>query len=314
MYITKSSKTTNQFINELQKIFGNTLIYTKINYINSKTKVEIICPQHGSMLMIPNNLLGGHGCKRCASIKSALNRDSYKKLDIKEFIKRSKEIYGFDRFNYSKCIISDGRKSKAIVICKIHGEFITDVNSHLSGKASCPNCSKNKKKNLIQIIEEFNRIHHNFYDYSKFVLVNTKTKGIIVCPKHGEFYQSPEVHKRGCGCPICSNESFISKKECKWLDEIIKLPKSKEYRQKEIFINGQRFVVDGFNPITNTVYEFYGDYWHGNPKKFNSLYFNKHLNANMGYLYNKTIERESTLNRNGFKVVSIWELDYNHLV
>ena len=74
--------------------------------------------------------------------------------------------------------------------------------------------------------------------------------------------------------------------------------------------NKKRYNVDAYNPETNTIYEFYGDYWHGNPKKFESDDVNKRNYKTFGTLYNNTIEREKELINFGFKVISIWEEDF----
>lgn len=48
------------------------------------------------------------------------------------------------------------------------------------------------------------KVHGDRYDYSKVVYKNTKTKVRIICPDHGEFWQTPEKHMSGQGCPGCS--------------------------------------------------------------------------------------------------------------
>ena len=45
------------------------------------------------------------------------------------------------------------------------------------------------------------------YDYGKVIYLNNKTPVCIVCPKHGEFLQTPNDHIDGCGCPICGKEN-----------------------------------------------------------------------------------------------------------
>ena len=61
----------------------------------------------------------------------------------------------------------------------------------------------NKKE---KFIEKSNKKHDNKYDYSKVEYVNSKTKVCIVCPEHGEFWQTPAAHVRGNGCPECANK------------------------------------------------------------------------------------------------------------
>ena len=52
-------------------------------------------------------------------------------------------------------------------------------------------------------IERAKKIHNDKYDYSKVEYVNNSTKVCIICPEHGEFWQTPDSQLRGRGCPIC---------------------------------------------------------------------------------------------------------------
>ena len=46
-------------------------------------------------------------------------------------------------------------------------------------------------------------VHNNKYDYSEVEYVNNQTKVCIICPKHSEFWQTPNNHLKGKGCPSC---------------------------------------------------------------------------------------------------------------
>lgn len=60
-----------EFINKAQKIHDTKKYdYSKVNYINNRTKVEIICPIHGSFFITPDNFLQGKGCQKCGNIIS----------------------------------------------------------------------------------------------------------------------------------------------------------------------------------------------------------------------------------------------------
>ena len=53
-------------------------------------------------------------------------------------------------------------------------------------------------------IEKARKIHGNKYDYSKAEYLNAETKICIICPKHGEFWQTLDTHlKKKRGCPQC---------------------------------------------------------------------------------------------------------------
>lgn len=93
--------------------------------------------------------------------------------------------------------------------------------------------------------------------------------------------------------------------ENKWLD---KLNVPIEFRQKII---KDKYKVDAYNPISNTIYEFYGDYWHGNPIRFSDKNeINKNSKLTYNELYIRTINREKELLQLGYKIISIWESDF----
>lgn len=57
-------------------------------------------------------------------------------------------------------------------------------------------------------VEKANKIHSSKYDYSEAVFANVNTKVKIICPKHGEFEQTPYNHLKGQGCRKCGRESL----------------------------------------------------------------------------------------------------------
>ena len=59
--------TTEEFIQKAKAIHGDKYDYSKVEYVNSKTKVRIICPIHGEFWQVPSNHLRNHGCPKCAA-------------------------------------------------------------------------------------------------------------------------------------------------------------------------------------------------------------------------------------------------------
>ena len=71
-----------------------------------------------------------------------------------------------------------------------------------------------KKLTLEEFINRAKKIHNDNYDYSKVNYINNHTKVCIICPEHGEFWQTPLHHiNRKQGCPICSHHQKITKQE-----------------------------------------------------------------------------------------------------
>lgn len=61
--------TTAEFIERALKVHGDKYDYSSVEYLNSTTKVVILCKIHGKFLQQPSNHLAGHGCPECALIK-----------------------------------------------------------------------------------------------------------------------------------------------------------------------------------------------------------------------------------------------------
>ena len=59
-------KTRDQFIQDAIKVHGDKYDYSKVDYINARTKVEIVCWKHGSFMQNPNHHINHKtGCPRC---------------------------------------------------------------------------------------------------------------------------------------------------------------------------------------------------------------------------------------------------------
>lgn len=175
-----------------------------------------------------------------------------KKLTTEEFIERARQVHG-GLYNYSKVKYLSWSE-KICIICPIHGEFWQTPNDHLHGYG-CPICGKEKsdlsrKKTIDKFIEQARKIHGNKYDYSKVKYIDIHTKVCIICPKHGEFYQNPNNHLNGHGCPKCK-ESKYELEVMNFLDEN-NIDYTYQYRNKEnlgnqtidFFINGQNIAIE----------------------------------------------------------------------
>ena len=220
-----------------------------------------------------------------------------KKITQQEFIQRANRIHK-NQYIYTFAVYK-GARSRVLIGCKKHKLFEQRAKDHLSG-AGCPKCYGTKRKTNNQFINSAQKIHKNKYDYSLVNYLSAHKKVNIKCLIHGVFEQVAKSHLRGEGCPRCSNKS-ISKIETVWLD-LLKIPK--KYRQVILEINNKKYKVDGFNPKTNTVYEFHGDFWHGNPIIYNQKDINSKTGTTFGELYKRTIKKEKILKKAGYKSIS----------
>lgn len=122
--------TKEGFIRRARIVHGSKYDYSRVKYTNSKNKVEIICPVHGSFMQLAANHLKGMGCPACVGLKPVTTED---------FIERAKKIHG-DQYNYSHCNYVANIKDKVEIICPEHGPFLQSVDRHMRG-VGCPKCA-----------------------------------------------------------------------------------------------------------------------------------------------------------------------------
>jgi G:T-mismatch repair DNA endonuclease (very short patch repair protein) len=236
------------------------------------------------------------------------------KLTNEFVIQRLQLLYG-DTYDLSK-VNYTGQNNKLTLICPLHGEWAKMAQKlfgyGVSRLMGCPKCnlanmSKHRTYNRLKTTEEFiqqaKEVHGDIYNYSLVNYKNGDTKIDIICPSHGTFTQLPWGHLK-YGCRSCNVHT--SKIEKEWLKSLGITTLIQQYK-----IPNLNFTVDGYDPVKNTVYEFYGDYWHGNPKKFFADKINTRTpkQKTFGQLYEDTIKRETMLRDAGYNIVSVWESD-----
>lgn len=135
-YCSKNSrkKSTSTFIKEAKELHGDRYDYSRVNYINSHTKVEIICPKHGSFFQMPHNHLNKAGCRKCANEIETLRKT--KPFNV--FLKEASRLYD-NKYFYLECTYIKG-KSPISIVCPIHGVFKVRPANHLNG-IECPECT-----------------------------------------------------------------------------------------------------------------------------------------------------------------------------
>ena len=138
-----------KFVKEASIKHNNKYDYSKVKYINTSTKVCIICPKHGEFYQAPHYHLMGRGCPKCGR----------KIVTTETYIEFVKEKYG-NKYDYSK-VNYVNRKTPITIICKEHGEFqispITFLNN--TNSEHCPICM-----NKINVLETklFETLQRNF--------------------------------------------------------------------------------------------------------------------------------------------------------
>lgn len=188
-----------------------------IGFVNEKTKISILCAEHGVFKRTPNEFLLGKECPSCM------------RFDKNNFIAKATEKYG-NKYSYDK-VKFPFVDNKICVTCPTHGDFWIKIKDFLYRK-ECPKCAPEIKSiNTIyttkSFIEAALKKHIIKYDYSKTNYNGYTNKVCIIChekdedgKEHGEFWQSPNSHLSGFGCPKCGKVHKYT------TDEWIKLAKS----------------------------------------------------------------------------------------
>lgn len=178
-----------------------------------------------------------------------------RKKTFEEFIEEAKLRHPNEGYTYDESTYINTH-TPTRVICPKHGEYWVTPKSHLLYE--CKKCSYEKRgKNYMLTIDEFidkaiKKHGYNTFDYSKSNYTGTKEPICIICPKHGEFWQKPNDHLSGKGCPKC-NESQLEKNLKKYFEEN---NINYIYQYKDFWLGKQS--LDFFLPEYNTAIECQG--------------------------------------------------------
>lgn len=175
------------------------------------------------------------------------------------FEEKARKVHG-DKYIYT-LVNYINNSTDVDIICRIHGVFKQRPQNHLNG-AGCPYCFGNKKLTNETFKEKAYKIHGDDYDYSEINYVNATTKIGIICHKkdengieHGVFWQTPNAHLNGQGCPICGRHKIF-----------IHVKRSFEEILNEFYeIHGQRydyskFIYNGINTKSIVICPEHGEF------------------------------------------------------
>ena len=300
-----------EFLDKCREKHGDLYDYTRMNYTNFHNTITIACKKHGVISITPKYHLNGVGCTQCSNMLSGNERKT--PLDI--FIKKCREKHG-DSYDYSKVDYLNNNTKVNIICPKYgHGVFQQTPDKHLNRGSRCPKCTGYYTLTTEEFIKKSKETHGDRYGYAKVNYSNTNSIVIIFCKEHGDFEQNARSHIRGAGCPQCANNGY-SKPSILWLDFLSKLYNINIQHAcnfGEYLIPETKYKADGFCKENNTIYEFHGDYWHGNPMKFNPDDINEKSKKTFKELYDETLIRENKIKELGYNLVTIWEYDWKKI-
>ena len=241
---TSQRYSSKEFINSVKTIHRNIYDYSEVEYVNSQTKVKIICSEHGPFYMKPNSHFNGQGCPKCGRNSARENIA----LDYSTFLERAEKVHG-NKYEYvEETYINYTTKMR--IFCSEHSFFEQTPHSHISMKTGCTLCGNrsaglSNQKGWEIVLDMFISVHGVRYKYDHFSYRDVSHKMRIECSKHGWFEQKPFQHYSGQGCKKCGNEENSEKKKITLTDFI---EKSVEMHGKKYSYNQAEY-VDIFIPI-----------------------------------------------------------------
>lgn len=219
-----NQKTTNDFIIESKRKFGDKFDYTCVNYQGAKVRVKIKCNVHGLFFQTPQQHLAkkSYGCPRCALEilnKKNKNRDYSKRIKqpmSKEvFIHRVLKKYG-SKFEVNLTNYTGVTGNPIKIHCPLHGifeispkYFLNKGNRYGCLKCSNENSALNRSISYKEAIERCHKLFNNKYHYpvsNELTYKNTTSKINIECDKHGIFILPMTRHLNGHECHQCKIE------------------------------------------------------------------------------------------------------------
>ena len=206
---SRKIKYDDDFYKKIYKLYGDKYDLSKVKYVNSKKKVTIICPIHGGKNVSPQTLLNGWECPEC---KKEREKISIERISNK--LKKHTEIIKILDVN----LIDN--KIFVTYLCEYDGIQKDSLRNLI--RNGCNICKKRKywEEKTQEFIRKAKEVHGDKYDYSKSIYKSSKDKICIICPKHGEFWQTRENHLKGENCSRCAKE-ITALKNSKTTEEFI---------------------------------------------------------------------------------------------
>jgi hypothetical protein len=209
---TRTVRSFDKLEERISKVHGSKYDYTKAIFKGMQTKMCITCPTHGDFWQTPSKHLNTfQGCSECGKgVNSAKS-----KSNLQEFLLKANLVHGVN-YTYNKFTYTSA-KTKGIITCITHGDFLQSPNNHLRGK-KCPQCAliqrRGVRRNTLEVFSaKAAKIHNNLYTYDEGVYRGNQVKFKIFCTQHEDYFlQAPSNHLAGNGCPTCATCGFNPRK------------------------------------------------------------------------------------------------------
>jgi hypothetical protein len=215
----------------------------KSEYINSNTKMKLLCPENHEWNVTPNDFKKGIRCPKCGN--------KCKEQSKQDFINLVEEC------SYTLHEEYTGVMNRVLLECDRGHKYRTRPNDFKKGYR----CKKCYTENVIQKSFEGFKFILNENGYKlKDDYINSTTKIYIICPEGHDWYVAPnDFINHNTRCPHCQGSSGQRR-----LQEFLT-----KHIDRDVVYNDRKTLdgleLDIYYPDLKIAVEYQGDYWHTLP-------------------------------------------------
>ena len=240
--VGRNTRLTTEEVKEYIESFGYSLIG---EYINSKTKILVSCPNtnHEPYYVKFSNFVNGKRCPKCKFEKLS----EYYRRD-NDYVKNVIESHGLQWIS-GEYINSN---SKLTVKCK-NGHIYQTSFTVINAGYGCPHCYGNAKLTYDYVKSYIEERGHKLLSTE---YINSSTPLNLMCPNGHEYMISWNKFKLGRRCPVCNQSNGIQ-----IITNILNeygIYYELEYRFCDDLVNN--YLFDILIPNFNTVVEYDGEH------------------------------------------------------
>ena len=297
----------SKFLYKAREKHGGKYDYTLVVYTNNRTPVSIRCVACDLIFkQRPSNHLThpGGGCKSCQKKNISISRSMDFSTFVVEASKVHKELYQYNESQFK----NEDPLFVTIGCLRCQRSFKQRISAHLRREQGCPWCAKRSSYDHDEFVRRARLVHGEAYEYiSTYVDSRTKVQArCLSCDEIWSVQPHNHVDKRS-GCPKCYKKRYVSRSETEWLDTFGIPEENRSVWVKAA--SGKSYLVDALHD--GSIYEFYGSYYHGDPRVVKHENVCLQANKTFGELFQRTIERHAELEQT-HKVRYVWEFDWRH--
>ena len=293
-------------------------LFIQDEYKNSHTKVNVIC-EHGHMRkVVPYSVIQGtSNCPKCNGKHKRTTSEFVEALNNHNKQYPTKQLFLIEGEEYVS------GKHKLRFKCLHNHMRVLSPDLILSQHVGCAVCSGKAKKTMQSINNQLVALSAannkpKIEMTGSVPYINSTIPVEFKCELGHSWIASVGTVLYSSNCPRCCKLGY-SKKAIRWLNQIAhdeRIHIQHAENGGEFIINHptiKNFRVDGYCKETNTVYQFHGDVFHGNLTKFKPFEcchpYNK--TATALELYTDTVKKQQIIEDCGFRLVVMWEGDYD---